>query len=142
MSINQSRLLALLGYNARRAYVAMQAAWPQRMEDFALTPTGFSLMVLLADNPGTTQKVLCATLKVPPPNMVVLVDKLVARGLALRTQSATDKRVAHLSLTPAGEALVREAEQVAHAIERDATPMLSDSERATLNALLQKVLAA
>jgi DNA-binding MarR family transcriptional regulator len=138
-TLAQTSLRQLLGYNLRRAWLVNQADWGARMGELALTAAEFSVLALLRENGEANQKALCSALNVPPPNMVVIVDRLVTRGIVLRTPSATDKRVSLLTLSPHGRKLAEDGAAVAHAIERQATPGLTDAERAQLNALLIKV---
>ena len=137
--LDQEPLLKLVGYNARRAYLPIHQLFGKRMARFALKPAEFSALALIAHNQPVTQKELAAALSIPSPNMVVLIDKLEARGVVTRVQSSADKRVWLISTTTKGSALAKEAGAVAQALEQEASAALSAPERAQLIKLLQRL---
>jgi DNA-binding MarR family transcriptional regulator len=140
--LQQELLLSLVGYNCRRAYLSIMPLFAERMEQYALRTVDFSVLSLLHANPNITQKRLSAAIKVSPPNLAILLDRLEERGLLLRQRNPLDKRSQTLALTPAGARLCARAEKTASELERDATTMLTAVERAQLIALLQKIFVA
>ncbi|WP_208512954.1 MarR family winged helix-turn-helix transcriptional regulator [Variovorax paradoxus] len=132
-------LETLVGYNARRAWLVVSALFAKRMAAFKLKQIDFSVLSLLAHNPGATSRQICSTLDILPPNLVSLVAELDARALIERKPHPHDGRAVGLHLTPAGEALVGEAEQAVIQLELDASARLNARERETLIKLLQKV---
>ena len=132
-------LRALVGYNARRASLAIIELFMQRMAVYDLKVVDFSVLSLVAHNPGITSRQLCAALNVQPPNLVGLVASLERRGLIERHPHPSDGRAMGVHLTPAGAQLAAEAEQTAAQLELDATARLTPAERKTLIRLLQKV---
>lgn len=135
-------LEALIGYNARRAYSAISALFFERMAPYGLRQTEYSVLALLAHNPGATSRQLCATLEILPPNLVSLISALDRRGLIERRPHPHDGRALGLHLTPAGQALARETGLVVAELESDAAGALTERERATLRRLLQKIYRA
>jgi DNA-binding MarR family transcriptional regulator len=135
-----SRVLEkMVGYNARRAWVAVAALFAERMAPYGLRPADFSVLSLLAHNPGATSRQLCATLAIQPPNLVKLIAAMDSRGLIERRPHPRDGRALKLHLTPAGQVLVRETEPAVLRFERNASARLSASERKALIGLLQKM---
>jgi DNA-binding MarR family transcriptional regulator len=132
-------LEALVGYNARRAWLIVSALFADRMAPYGLKQIDFSVLSLLAHNPGATSRQLCNTLDILPPNLVSLVATLDSRGLIERRPHPHDGRAVGLHLTPDGESLIREAEQAVVQLESDASARLSARERETLIRLLQKI---
>jgi DNA-binding MarR family transcriptional regulator len=132
-------LEALVGYNARRAWLVVSAFFAERMAPYGLKQIDFSVLSLLAHNPGATSRQLCNALDILPPNLVSLVATLDSRGLIERRPHPHDGRAVGLHLTPDGEALIREAEQAVVQLEADASARLSARERETLIKLLQKI---
>lgn len=65
--IDASYLESLLGYNARRAALAVIGVFLQRMAPFGLRPVDFSVLTLIAHNPGITSRQICAALDILPP---------------------------------------------------------------------------
>lgn len=137
--VDASYLESLLGYNARRAALAVIEVFMERMAVYELRPVDFSVLSLVAHNPGITSRQLCATLGILPPNLVGLVNALEKRGVVERQPHPRDRRAMGLHLTPAGVKLVRAAEKTAAELEASAAARLTANEQATLIRLLQKV---
>lgn len=132
-------LEAFVGYNTRRAWLVVSAIFAERMAAFGLKQVDFSVLSLLAHNPGATSRQLCATLDILPPNLVSLIAAMDGRGLIERRPHPHDGRAIGLHLTPAGEKLVQEAEQTVMQLEMDASSRLTVRERETLIRLLQQI---
>ena len=137
--VDTSFLETLLGYNARRAALAVIDVFVQRMEPFALKPVDFSVLSLVRHNPGITSRQLCTTLGILPPNLVGMVNTLEKRDLIERLPHPHDGRAVGLHLTPPGEKLMREAEKTAAQLEADFASRLTAAEQRTLISLLKKV---
>jgi DNA-binding MarR family transcriptional regulator len=109
------------------------------MAPFQLRPVDFSVLSLVAHNPGITSRQLCATLGILPPNLVGMVGALEKRELIQRHPHPRDGRAMGLHLTAAGQKLTRDAEKTAAALEADVAARLSPAELRTLITLLKKV---
>lgn len=132
-------LEALVGYNARRAWLVISNVFAERMAVYGLKQVDFSVLSLLAHNPGATSRELCVTLDILPPNLVSLVAAMDSRGLIERRPHPRDGRAVGLHLTAAGKKLVREAESTVVELENDASARLTARERDTLIRLLKKL---
>ncbi|MDM0042671.1 MarR family transcriptional regulator [Variovorax sp. J22G21] len=132
-------LETLVGYNTRRAWLTISAVFAERMAAYGLKQVDFSVLSLLAHNPGATSRQLCATLDILPPNLVSLIAAMDSRGLIERRPHPHDGRAVGLHLTTAGKKLVREAEAAVVQLELDASAKLSARERESLIKLLQKL---
>lgn len=132
-------LESLLGYNARRAALAVIEVFLQRMEPYQLKPVDFSVLSVVAHNPGITSRQLCTALGILPPNLVGLVNALEKRELVARQPHPRDGRAMGLHLTAAGQKMMREAEKTAAALEAEVANRLTAAELQTLIKLLQKV---
>ncbi len=132
-------LQSLLGYNARRASLAIIEQFHVDMANFDLRPVDFSVLSLIRHNPGTTSRQLCQALNILPPNMVVFLKIFEKRQLLERAPHPTDGRAMGLTLTESGEALIQAAEKTAMDSGLKATSGLTESERQTLARLLQKI---
>ncbi len=137
--LNTEYLESLLGYNARRAALTIIEQFLPRMAVYGLRPVDFSVLSVIAHNPGVTSRQLCATLGILPPNFVGLLAGLQKRSLVQRDPHPTDKRALALRLTAQGEKLMLQAERTAATLEDEAASSLSLSERKTLIRLLQKI---
>ena len=137
--VNTEYLESLVGYNARRAALVIIELFLQRMAVYDLRPVDFSVISLIAHNPGITSRQLCATLGMLPPNLVGMVNELEKRGLIAKRPHPSDGRATGLHPTPSGLELLQKAEKTALALEAEATTRLSVAERKTLIRLLKKV---
>lgn len=132
-------LEGLLGYNARRASLAVIEVFLQRMAPFGLRPVEFSVLSLIGHNPGITSRQLCGALGMQPPNLVGMVNAFEKRELVERKAHPRDRRAVGLHLTVPGRKLLRDAERVATELEREVASALTQAEQRTLLRLLKKV---
>lgn len=139
LKLDAAFLQSLLGYNARRASLAIIEQFHVDMASFNLRPVDFSVLSLIRHNPGTTSRQLCQALNILPPNMVVFLKNFEKRQLVERTPHPTDGRAMGLTLTESGEALIQAAEKTAMDSGLKASSALTESERQTLARLLQKI---
>lgn len=137
--VDTSYLESLVGYNARRATLVIMEAFFRQMAVYGLRPADFSVLSLIAHNPGVTSRQLCTTLNIQPPNLVGMINQLQKRELITRRPHPHDGRAMGLHLTPAGRKLVKQAEVTAAELEDQATARLSTNERKTLMQLLRKI---
>jgi len=111
--VDTSYLETLIGYNARRAALAVIADFVEKMAVYNLSPVDFSVMSVIVHNPGVTSRQLCAALNILPPNLVGLIQVLEARGLIERQPHPHDGRAVGLHPTEQGIDLMKEAEATA-----------------------------
>lgn len=138
-SVDASYLEGLIGYNARRAALAIIAVFLERMKPYGLRPVDFSTLSLIAHNPGITARQLCHTLCVLPPNMVGLINGLEQRTLIERRPHPSDRRAQGLHLSAHAAPMMQAAERTAAQVELQAAHRLSPAEQKTLMGLLQKI---
>jgi DNA-binding MarR family transcriptional regulator len=72
--------------------------------------------------------------------MVVTLDELQAAGLAERRPSATDRRARIIAVTPAGEAKVRKAAEIAERVRDDVLSVLPDADREVFVSSLRRLV--
>jgi DNA-binding MarR family transcriptional regulator len=137
--IDTSYLESLLGYNARRAALAVIEVFLERMAPYELRPVDFSVLSLVTHNPGITSRQLCTTLGILPPNLVGMIASLEKRALIERRPHPRDGRAMGIHLTQAGQKMMRDAEKTAAALEADVASRLTAGEQKTLIGLLKKV---
>jgi MarR family transcriptional regulator for hemolysin len=88
-----------------------------------------------------TQSQLVRLVGLDKTTMVVTVDELEAAGLAERRPSATDRRARVIAVTPAGAAVVRDAEEIAERIRADVLGVLPADERDVFVGALTRLVA-
>ena len=110
--------------------------------DLDLTPGQFSLLMLLAANPGISQIGLSRAFGLDKSTVSPSIDRLEKRGLVERTRTPNDRRFYALHLTPAGrDLLMRATERVERQEDMMASALTPDERRAMID-MLQRVEAA
>ncbi|MDZ4076579.1 MAG: MarR family transcriptional regulator [Hylemonella sp.] len=137
--VDTSYLESLVGYNARRATLVIVDAFLRNMAVYGLRPVDFSVLSLIAHNPGITSRQLCTTLNIQPPNLVGMINQLQRRELITRRPHPHDGRAMGLHLTAAGKKMVKQAEVTASELEEATTARLTVAERKMLIQLLKKI---
>ena len=137
--VDTSYLETLIGYNARRAALAVISQFLERMAVYDLKPVDFSVMSVVVHNPGVTSRQLCAALNILPPNLVGLVQSLESRGLLERLPHPHDGRAMGLHPTDSGLELMKNAEATASELEMNIGSKLTPNQVQTLVTLLQKI---
>ncbi|HEX3350981.1 MAG TPA: MarR family transcriptional regulator [Acetobacteraceae bacterium] len=134
-------LTSLIGYTLRRAQLAVFADFHHRFDADDIRPGQYSVLKVIALNPGLRQTRVSAALGIKRTNFVPLLDILAARGLAERRPVAGDRRSSALHLTPAGEALLERLDAKIAAHEAKFTERLGGIDgRYQLLGLLHRLL--
>ncbi|WP_454295342.1 MarR family winged helix-turn-helix transcriptional regulator [Salana multivorans] len=120
----------------------MIAAKTEALRPFELTVAQYAALVSLYYVPGQSSSQLARVAAVTPQTMGTTLDKLEAKGLVRREPSSLHRKVLVVTLTPAGEALVLRADEVARAVEQRLGEAFSDQERTLLRDLLQRAATA
>ena len=140
--LEEVRLQRVLGYQLAQAALVTDAIFREQVgRPLELGPVEYTVLTLIAENPGGSLARLARALSVTPPHITALIDRLEARGLVARNASDADRRAQVLSVTRAGAALVRKATGLILAAENTGLP-LSLGEQAILAELLHKVACA
>jgi MarR family transcriptional regulator for hemolysin len=117
-----------------------------RVFEQRLRPLGFGfayvpVIVALEDNGPLTQKELIESAHVEQPSMAALLGRMERDGVVSRSPHPVDQRASLISLTTTAKTRLPKAkEQLRRAVDQ-ALAGLSKQERATLLALLRRVVA-
>jgi DNA-binding MarR family transcriptional regulator len=101
-TLDMSYLEGTIGYAIRRAQMAVFHDIFSAFGEDRITPVQFSVLAVVADNPGANQADLAAALGVERPRMVPIIDMLEKAGLAFRAPAAADRRQRQIHLTEQG----------------------------------------
>ena len=137
--LNFGLLDGLIGYQLRRAQIAVFQHFGAAFATLDMTPGQLGALLLIHANPGLSQSALGGALGVDRSTVVPLIDRLEGRGLVIRAPSPRDRRSHALRLSPAGVQLLARAEARVREHEAAITHRLSDAERRSLVALLGKI---
>jgi DNA-binding MarR family transcriptional regulator len=126
----------LLGYRLRLAQQAVFRDYAASVGE--LSPGRAGLLLLIEANPGVLQGRLAEAMRLDRSTMVGVVDSLEERGLIERRRG-TDRRTNGLWLTRLGRVLATRLRRRIERHEQRVAAGLSDSERAQLLNLLEKL---
>ena len=127
----------MLGRCAHLARERMDA----RMSRFGMTPAQTHVLRYLRQNGGQmSQRALLDSLKVKPPTVNGILDRMEEKGLVERTVSGQDARQRVVALTPAGLEREKQAEQSFLEAEALIARGLTAEETDTLRSLLERVI--
>jgi DNA-binding MarR family transcriptional regulator len=101
--IDFSVLTHAVGYQVRRAQLAIFQDFNETFANDGLRPADFAVLVIISANPGLKQSEVAEALGIQRANFVAIADSLESRGLAERRKSESDRRVQALFLTERGE---------------------------------------
>ncbi len=132
-------LPGLVGYQLRRAQVAAFRNFARTVGAGGMTPPLFGLLTLIANNGGRPQVDLAKAIGIDGSTLVIMIDKLEAKGLVERQRASSDRRTHALHATGRGCDLLARLEPVLRAHEADLTRDLSPQEKRALLDLLKRV---
>jgi DNA-binding MarR family transcriptional regulator len=138
-STRRGLLPTLLGYQLRRAQIAVFQDFARAMADFDITPGRFGVLEVIAANGGLSQSELGTILGIDRSTVVAVIDRLEADGLVRRMKAPNDRRSHALRLSEKGAVTLAVLEQRVAAHERDIASALSAAERKTLLDLLARI---
>lgn len=129
-----------IGFLLKRVQMAVFTDFIRTFSPADIRPAQFSVLIIIARNPGLKQSQVSAALSIKRTNFVPLLDSLEARGLVKRKLAATDRRSHALHLTAKGTALVGELTALWHEHEgRIRTLLGGDDAHAHLCGLLNRL---
>src|SRR3954453_18654752 len=126
-----------LGYFIRRLQVWVFQDFIRTLAPVDIRPAQYSVLVVIAANPGLSQSDLADRLGIERARLVRVLDKLERRGLTQRLASPTDRRSHALRLTREGQKLLKRATMLAAAHETKLVEKLGPEQRKSMLALLQ-----
>jgi DNA-binding MarR family transcriptional regulator len=98
-----------VGYMLRQAQLAVFADFISSQRGAVTRPGQFSVLAVIARNPGLSQSQVCAALGIKRANLVAAIDHLESLGLVRRDASASDRRSNRLQMTPEGQRALKNA---------------------------------
>jgi DNA-binding MarR family transcriptional regulator len=135
--ISMGPLNQRLGYVLRRAQLAVFADFFDAFAVHSIRPAQYSVLTIIASNPGLSQSQVAEVLGIKKPNFVTMIQSLEKGGLVQRTATLNDKRSNALSLTDQGEILVSKLEQIADRHEETIRKRLGEG---SYNAMYEPLL--
>ena len=127
------------GHLIRRAQQLHQTLWAELVQT-DLTSVQFAVLVSLAQRPEIDQRTLGESLSIDTSTLADVCRRLSDKGFLQRRRDANDARRYALRVTPSATALLTRTIPAVDAVGDALLSPLSRDERATLIALLQRVL--
>ena len=137
--IRTAPLQESIGYALRRAQGAVYADLNDALARISLRPLQFTLLVMVAENPGASQTGVCEALGIQKANCVPTMSELERRGFIIRRKSATDARSYELHLTNKGKRILQRAGEVQSSHEQQLIERIGADGREQLLRLLGKL---
>jgi DNA-binding MarR family transcriptional regulator len=132
-------LPTLLGFNIRRAQIALWRDFNRNVAEGDVRPGVFSALLLAHANPGIAQIEIGNQLGIDKASVVALVDRMEDAGWVVRKRSTDDRRRQGIFLTPAGTRTCRSLRKEMIDHERKFVSRYTDQELRTLIALLRRL---
>lgn len=132
---------AQLGYLLVVCAEQTSRAWHRALRQAGINPRQFSMLSVLAHDPGISQAELARRVLITPQSVSESLNRLIDTDLVTRGV-AEPGRPARLELTDAGHAVLANAYPVVEAFNRDSFSALTDRERNVMARLLRKLIAA
>jgi DNA-binding MarR family transcriptional regulator len=129
----------LLGYNVRRAEIALWRDFSRTVGEGEVRPALFSLMILVEANPGVAQIDIANQLDIDKATVVGLIQRLQRQNFVVCHQSTTDRRRQGIHLTASGQAELNRLRDEMLEHEVRFTRLFSAQELAQLFMLLRRI---
>ena len=137
--IRTAPLQESIGYALRRAQGTVYAGLNDALARISLRPLQFTLLVMVAENPGASQSSVCEALGIQKANCVPTMSELERRGFIIRKKSATDGRSYELHITNKGRRILQRAGELQSSHERALIERIGVDGREQLLSLLGKL---
>lgn len=138
--INLGGLDQFTGYVVRRAQVWIFQDFKRALKELDMTPAQFSVMKIVAANPGIAQARVAEVLCIERARLVQMLDRLEAPRLIDRTRSEIDRRSHALHLTAEGARVLERLQERIEAHERNVVARIGAKGKSDLLRLLAPFL--
>jgi DNA-binding MarR family transcriptional regulator len=138
-ALTMTALSCHLGYALRQAQGVILADLNHALAQLNLRPRQFAVLVLINQNPGTSQSNVSAALGIQKANFVATIADLENRGLVRRRKSEADGRTYSLGLTSRGRSVLLRAEELRALHEARVAAQIGSDGRLQLLTLLHRL---
>ena len=130
----------VLGLYLHVAYHRVMASFGRKVGHGEITPAVIGVVAILAESPGISQAMLARRIGLERATIGTTVARASAAGLVVRQDAQGDARSYALSLSPAGERMLRRLRRRIADHEGETSTHLTADERRTLRTLLHKLV--
>jgi len=135
--IDLSQLTKLIGYQLRRAQIAVFDDFIRSFAAHDIRPTQYGVLTAIDGNPGSSQAAIAQSLGIKRSNFVKLIDEFERRKFVARRQVAGDRRANALHLTKAGQSALAALHEIRIAHEARIAALVGGEDECRL--LLQQL---
>ena len=132
-------LSVLTGYLLSRAAQECRDYFDALVEPFGIKGRHFSVLALLAEEPGLAQIEMSERLGIDRNTMVLLLNDLEELKFAERRRDPRDRRAHVVTLTEAGKTMLERGMKLAQRMNEEVFAPLSPEERGQLKGLLSRL---
>lgn len=118
----------------------MRTTFDQRVEPLGLTGAKWTVIAVVASQPGATQRTIASALDVTEVTAGRLIDRLCEAGHLERRLDPEDRRAYRIYLTKSAAPLLKQLAQVAAVCESEAFAGFSAADLKRLDGYLEKIL--
>jgi DNA-binding MarR family transcriptional regulator len=130
------------GHYIRRLQQVAVALFSQRLDRYDITPVQYAALAALAHSGPCDQAALAALIGYDRATMGGVVDRLLAKRWVAREAGRSDRRTKLVSLTGAGNALLRRVARDVERVQEDLMAPLTSAQRRQFERLCLRLLAA
>jgi DNA-binding MarR family transcriptional regulator len=139
--IDYGPLADWVGFHLRMAQNASFQAFARRANGFDVRPGRFATLMLIGRNPGISQTALSRANGRDKSSLTPVLNDLVRRKLVRRQRTPADRRTYRLTLTPAGQKMLRRLTACARRHDRNLDKLIGPRERGKFLAVLRRIAA-
>ncbi|MDT0319918.1 MULTISPECIES: MarR family transcriptional regulator [unclassified Streptomyces] len=131
-----------IGHHVKRAEQHLIAAKHSAVQEFGLTVSQYTVLLVLSTEPGLTGAGLARRCLVTPQTMSAVLNTMERVGLVERLPHPTHQHVLETRLTPLGKGRLRKADRAAVAVEQRLSKLFTPEERESFLEYLGRCSAA
>jgi MarR family transcriptional regulator for hemolysin len=117
----------------------LRNSFDRQVSSLNVTRSQWAMIVVVARNPGATQRVIAETLEMSEASAGRLIDRLCADGLLERQERYDDRRARAVYLTKAAEPLLAKLADIAREGEQRVFRDFSQEELESLKSYLNRI---
>lgn len=110
------------------------------ISDKGIHPGQASLLKLVGEEPGLSQKEIAKKLNIQPPTVAVSIRRMEKSGLLKRDNDSDDKRISRVFITAEGSQLVKEVNLTTNELDNIVFAGISDAEQCLLRRILIQLI--
>ena len=131
--INREKLIDELMLLERRIIRAAERWNPEVWMGLELTISQLKSLMFIDFEGSTNSRTLATALGVTPPNVTGIIDRLVEQKLVSRTENLEDRRIATLTLTSRGKAVLTKLQDIKRSLRESILKHLTLEELSSLS---------